>query len=144
MKIPCTNCNQHLEIPEELAGQTIECPACNASELSSNPAFQLDDLDHSCKCNSCKATSKVKDWKYGCNLQWHLCRLYEVHAKCKTKKPPSSMPKTRPKRQVGPLTTEQLHELDIKRMRKCKLEPLPPAPNIPSVKLRERFAHLFK
>ena len=31
MKIPCTNCNQHLEIPEELAGQTIECPACNTS-----------------------------------------------------------------------------------------------------------------
>jgi len=31
MKIPCTNCNQHLEIPEELAGQTTECPACNTS-----------------------------------------------------------------------------------------------------------------
>ena len=31
MKIPCSNCNQRLEIPEELAGQTIECPACNVS-----------------------------------------------------------------------------------------------------------------
>jgi hypothetical protein len=31
MKIPCTHCNQSLDIPEELAGQTIECPACNAS-----------------------------------------------------------------------------------------------------------------
>ena len=31
MKIPCSNCNQNLEIPEELAGQTIECPSCNAS-----------------------------------------------------------------------------------------------------------------
>ena len=31
MKIPCSNCGQRLEIPEELAGQTIECPACNAS-----------------------------------------------------------------------------------------------------------------
>ena len=31
MKIPCSNCNQRLEIHEELAGQTIECPACNAS-----------------------------------------------------------------------------------------------------------------
>ena len=31
MKIPCSNCNQRLEIPEELAGQTIECPSCNAS-----------------------------------------------------------------------------------------------------------------
>jgi ankyrin repeat protein len=31
MKIPCSSCNQRLEIPEELAGQTIECPACNAT-----------------------------------------------------------------------------------------------------------------
>ena len=31
MKIPCSSCNQRLEIPDELAGQTIECPACNAS-----------------------------------------------------------------------------------------------------------------
>ena len=31
MKIPCSNCGQRLEIPEELAGQTIECPACKAS-----------------------------------------------------------------------------------------------------------------
>jgi hypothetical protein len=31
MKIPCSGCNQSLEIPEELAGQTIKCPACNAS-----------------------------------------------------------------------------------------------------------------
>ena len=31
MKIPCNNCNQHLEIPEEISGQTIECPACNTS-----------------------------------------------------------------------------------------------------------------
>ena len=31
MKIPCSSCNQRLEIPDELEGQTIECPACNAS-----------------------------------------------------------------------------------------------------------------
>jgi cytohesin len=31
MKIPCSNCNQRLEIPDEFAGQTIECPACKAS-----------------------------------------------------------------------------------------------------------------
>ena len=31
MKIPCSSCNQRLEIPDELAGQTIECPACNSS-----------------------------------------------------------------------------------------------------------------
>ena len=31
MKIPCSNCNQRLDIPEELTGQTIECPACSTS-----------------------------------------------------------------------------------------------------------------
>ena len=31
MKIQCPSCDQRLEIPEELAGQTIECPACNTS-----------------------------------------------------------------------------------------------------------------
>ena len=31
MKIPCPNCNQRLDIPKELSGQTIECPACNSS-----------------------------------------------------------------------------------------------------------------
>jgi len=43
MKIPCSNCNQRLEISEEFAGQTLECPACNASlsapAMRSNPAM---------------------------------------------------------------------------------------------------------
>jgi hypothetical protein len=38
MKIPCSNCNQRLEIPDELAGQTIECPSCNASLAVPPPA----------------------------------------------------------------------------------------------------------
>ena len=37
MKILCINCNQRLEIPEELAGQTIECPACNANLAVPSP-----------------------------------------------------------------------------------------------------------
>ncbi len=31
MKIPCPSCHQRLDIPAELAGQTIQCPACNGS-----------------------------------------------------------------------------------------------------------------
>ena len=31
MKIPCSSCDQRLEIPDELAGQNNECPDCNAS-----------------------------------------------------------------------------------------------------------------
>ena len=45
MKIPCTNCNQHLEIPEELAGQTIECPTCKASLSVPESASNLDDTE---------------------------------------------------------------------------------------------------
>ena len=30
MKIPCDNCNQSLDIPDELSGQTIECPTCKS------------------------------------------------------------------------------------------------------------------
>ena len=44
MKIPCTNCNQHMEIPEELAGQTIECPACNTSLAV--PALVQEETPH--------------------------------------------------------------------------------------------------
>ncbi len=29
MKISCPSCGQHLDAPEELANQTIDCPACN-------------------------------------------------------------------------------------------------------------------
>ena len=46
----------------------FQCPACGASELSSNQAFQLEDLDRSCKCKSCKANCKVKDWRCGCHI----------------------------------------------------------------------------
>ena len=45
MKIPCSNCNQRLEIPEELAGQTIECPACKASLSVPESASNLDDIE---------------------------------------------------------------------------------------------------
>lgn len=31
MKTLCTNCDQRLDIPEELAGRTVECPVCNTS-----------------------------------------------------------------------------------------------------------------
>ena len=37
MKIKCPSCDQRLEIPEELAGQTIECPACNTNMAAPAP-----------------------------------------------------------------------------------------------------------
>ena len=29
LKINCPGCDQHLSVPEELAGQQIDCPSCN-------------------------------------------------------------------------------------------------------------------
>ena len=46
MKIPCPNCNQRLDIPEELAGQIIECPICNGSitiPTSDQPASEQNE-----------------------------------------------------------------------------------------------------
>ena len=38
MKISCPNCNQNLDIPEELPGQTIDCPASNESLIAPKTA----------------------------------------------------------------------------------------------------------
>ena len=59
MKIPCTNCNQHLEIPEELAGQTIECPACNASLAVPSPELPPPSTPQSVMfCSKCGIEQK--------------------------------------------------------------------------------------
>ena len=34
MKITCPNCSQNLDIPEELAGQSIDCPVCSKSLIA--------------------------------------------------------------------------------------------------------------
>ena len=35
MKITCPKCSQNLDIPEELAGQSIDCPVCSKSLIAS-------------------------------------------------------------------------------------------------------------
>jgi len=71
MKIPCSNCNQRLEIPEELAGQTIECPTCNTSlvvpsievpppatpQISITPSVKSSPSAPKSKKSTAKATS---------------------------------------------------------------------------------------
>ena len=59
MKIPCDSCNQRLEIPEELTGQTIECPTCKArltvptvEELTPEPP-QVQSTREMKKCPHC-------------------------------------------------------------------------------------------
>ena len=121
------------------------CPACDASELSSNKAFQLQDLDKTCKCKTCLKNVKAKDWVCMCHLPWHLCNTHSCTApKAKSKNVPRSNSCKPNKRTFGPYTHEQLVAIDTKRARHSPPSILPPAPNILSVRLRERFAHLFR
>ncbi len=134
--------------PEHSANMTVcllSCPACSAEEPSTNKAFQLHDLDKICKSKSCNENIKVKDWNCKCQTKWHLCN---VHMSCSnivtTKNVPIHKPCSGTKRRLGPLTHDQLVAIDTKRARNKPPKLLPPAPNILSVKLKERLAHLFK
>ena len=66
MKTPCSSCNQRLEIPDELAGQTIECPACNSSlavpSLGTHPsvASQVKEPASQIASNKKQKSSMVK------------------------------------------------------------------------------------
>ncbi len=121
----------------------FQCPSCNASDLSSNKAFQLKDLDATCKCKSCKQKIKVKDWLCRCHLKWHICSTHQTYANASNARTTLSSKPGVPKRSIGPLTQEQLQEIDAKRRRKIPPRVLPLTPNLLSSKLRERFAHLF-
>ena len=53
MKLSCTNCNQSLEIPDELLGQTVECPVCKikftAGQSSTNSVYDVKPLMALCE-----------------------------------------------------------------------------------------------
>ena len=76
MKIPCPSCKQRLEIDEQLAGKTIECPACNANlslapiaaQTSSNPV-RLQDEENICQFQiaPCDHCGKPGKWFGNCN-----------------------------------------------------------------------------
>ena len=119
------------------------CPACKYPEPSTKKAFQLVDLDRVCKCSNCKVPSKLQDWLCMCHLKWHLCSKHQSYATQATSKSIPSSTASPVKRALGPLTLAELQEIDAKRKRKAPPRVLPPAPNLLSIKLRERFAHLF-
>jgi hypothetical protein len=139
------DCNKQAQDNSKRALEPIclQCPSCKASTLSTHAAFQSEDLDRICKCVSCKQSNKSNDWLCSCHVKWHLCNKHNQIAMQICKKPPKCEPIARPKRQVGPLTNEQLQEIDTKRMRKSNGHLIPISANILSAKLRERFAHLL-
>ena len=47
MKMNCPNCDQHLDIPDELAGQTIDCPACVENFAVENVASEAPESGQS-------------------------------------------------------------------------------------------------
>ena len=53
MKLSCTTCSQSLEIPDELLGQTVECPVCKtkftAGQSSTNSAYDVKPLMALCE-----------------------------------------------------------------------------------------------
>jgi len=65
MKTSCSNCDQRLDIPEELSGQTIECPACSGSitlptsDLSA-PEQNETDIDRTTEIPNLKSKIKSK------------------------------------------------------------------------------------
>ena len=97
----------------------FQCPSCNASQLSSNRAFQLKDLDVQCKCKTCKSKSKVKDCLCSCQRKWHICRTHQSYANdCKHRSVHGGR-SSAPKRTLGPFTQDQLQKIDAKRMRRA-------------------------
>ena len=88
MKIPCTSCAQRLEIPEELAGQTIECPACKASlsvpTLEASPPVtpQVQTTKEMKKCPHCDRILMASilsqcSWCGGELKEYELCKSRE-------------------------------------------------------------------
>ncbi len=128
----------------EVEQVNFHCPQCKTEAASNKQCFQLQDLDKVNKCKNCNVNVKIRDWMCSCDHTWHLCGTHRSYcSKQSNKKPPCNAPSQSRKRMLGPLTQEQLQVIDTKRMRRNNQHILPPAPNILSVKLRERFAHLF-
>ena len=122
----------------------LTCPQCKNESASNSITIKQQDLDIKSKCNKCKHNIKARDWMCKCRQPWHLC---DIHMSCASKYTKGVVPTHKSckgiKRAIGPLTHEQLVELDNKRMRKKPRTILAPAPNILSAKLRERFAHIL-
>ena len=53
MQLSCTTCSQSLEIPDELLGQTVDCPVCKtkftAGQSSTNSAYDVKPLIALCE-----------------------------------------------------------------------------------------------
>ena len=122
----------------------FKCPKCAYHVNADSPCFQLQDLDKVCRCKSCKVNVKVRDWLCSCDHTWHLCAVHRSYCSgTNNKKLPSSRSSMTVKRPIGPLSNEQLLQVDAKRMRKSNDHLVGPTLSMLGPILRERFAYLY-
>ena len=119
----------------------FNCPRCDHIILSTS--INSQDLDNTSKCSQCKSNVKAKDWKCKCKMPWHTCNFHRssITNNITTKSDARSTTTTN-KRLIGPLTHEELVNIDIKRRRRDPAILLLPAPNLMSANLRARFPHI--
>ena len=77
-KINCPGCDQHLSVPEELAGQQIDCPSC--SKPMTVPAFaEVEEDDEEWVEESTPKSSKII---VGIAAGVAVLGVVHSHAKC--------------------------------------------------------------
>ena len=100
--------DQHSHTIQQPCPICLGCTTCKASTLSNGGIFQLEDLDKHNKCNSCKVSSKIRDWTCSCQTPWHLCNVHQSCATYKDKILPYNKPSKGVKRPLGPLHKSSL------------------------------------
>ena len=138
----------------------FDCPSCRASILSTNPKFQLIDLDRPIKCGSCQVPSKVRSWTCRCNMLWHNCPTHIKHCNNKYTSKQTSSSSVKGTKRIATMTYEELtaHD-DLRTTREISARLLgeatrtsaagsphnilPPQSNILSPGLRKRFAYML-
>ena len=72
MKIQCPSCDQLLEVPEELFGQTIDCPDCDASFAAPSDDPNVPDVRKPW-CRVCKGHHKTKSPRHSHRGTYETC-----------------------------------------------------------------------
>ncbi len=124
----------------------ISCPHCD--HATTTIIIKSNDLDGTSKCTKCKKNVKAKDWKCVCKKPWHTCDFHKFSTTSSSKysnisKDDAQGTSKATKRTFGPLTQEELINIDNKRRKWSSPAIYQLAPTLLSAKLRDRFAHIL-
>ena len=121
----------------------ITCPICSNSTTTNN-IIKNRDLDSISKCTKCRRNIKANDWKCSCNIPWHTCQSHKYSTiSSNNTKNVTHRTLLGTKRAIGPLTHEELINIDNKRIKRTTPAFYPLAPSLLSAKLRDKFAHIL-